>query len=113
MERGFTPSTPAVRPPLLLRTRSQATTRNAGSQTRLNRETKRRSDSSFAHRCSLAWMLSPRDQASSRSGHGPSVFTGDLLTFQPFPASLLPSLAMWPAFPASDYYEGSAPPWVG
>ncbi len=55
-------------------------------------------------------MLSTRDQASSSSGHGPSVFTGDLLTFQPVPASLLPPLAMWPAFPASDYYGGSAPP---
>jgi site-specific DNA recombinase len=35
MARGTTPSTPAVRPPLLPRTRLHATTRNAGSYTRL------------------------------------------------------------------------------
>jgi len=27
------------------------------------------------------------------------MFTGDLLAFQSFPANLLPSFAMWPAFP--------------
>jgi hypothetical protein len=30
----------------------------------------------------LAWIFSTRSRASSRPGHGTSVFTGDLLTFQ-------------------------------
>jgi len=37
------------------------------------------------------------------------VFTGDLLAFQSVAASPLPSFAMRPALPASDYYDGSAP----
>ncbi|MDW5327134.1 IS110 family transposase [Plantactinospora sp. KLBMP9567] len=42
MYRAVSPSTPAVRAPLLCRTRSQATSRNPGSTTRLNRSSNRR-----------------------------------------------------------------------
>ena len=67
---GATPSTPAVRAPLLPRTRSHATTRNAGSCTRLNRSSNRRPGSSTAHWCSLVCILVPARSAASRSGHG-------------------------------------------
>ena len=79
IERGFTPSIPAVRAPRLLRTRSQPTVRTAGSQTRLNRSSNRRSGPSVAHRCSLVWISSTRERASSRLGHGASMFTGALV----------------------------------
>src|SRR6266508_816142 len=82
MERGFTPSTPADRAPRLPRTRAHATTKNAGSATRLKRSSNRRSGSSVAHWCSLVWIFSTRDSASKRSGHSASVFTDDLLIFQ-------------------------------
>ena len=54
----------------------------------------RRSGSSVAHWCSLVWILSTRGSASSRSGHGSSVFTGDLLALP------VPSLrTRWPPSP--------------
>jgi len=99
IERGFTPSTPAVRAPRLPRTRSQPTVRKAGSQTRLNRSSNRRSGPSVAHRCSLVWIFSTREQASSRLGHGASVFTGDLLTFQQPPCQPAGSLRHVTGFP--------------
>jgi len=42
--------------------------------------------------------------------HGAPVFTSDLLPFRPASTGSLPPFAMWPAFPTSDYYEGSATP---
>ena len=85
--RGTTPSTPAVRPPLLLRTRSHATTRNAGSYTRLNRSSKRRPGSAAAHRCSFVCITSTRCHAPLTSaGHGTPVFT----SVSPPPCSRLP-----------------------
>ena len=64
----------------------------------------------MANWCSLVWIPSTRASASSGVGHGASVFTGVLLAFQDWRCEPLPPLAMWPAFPASDYYGGSAPP---
>jgi hypothetical protein len=73
----------AVRAPLLLRTRSHATNRNAGSVTRLNRSSNRRSGSSIAQRCSLVWISSTRRSARYRAhSSGASVFTNDLPAFQ-------------------------------
>ena len=80
--RGRSPSTPADRFPVLPLTRAHATTRTAGSHTRLNRSSNRRSGSSIAHWCSLVWIRSTCDSANSRSGHSTSVFTGDLPPFQ-------------------------------
>ncbi len=48
----------------------------------------------FDHWCSLAWISSTRRRASSRLGHGASVFTGDLLAFQLLAAGLLGPFAM-------------------
>jgi hypothetical protein len=80
MSRAVRPSTPAVRAPLLPRTRCHATSRNAGSQTRLNRSSNRRAGSPVAHWCSLVWIPSTRACASSKenAGCGAPVFTGDL-----------------------------------
>src|SRR4029453_2487029 len=79
------PSPPAERAPLLPRTRRHPTSRNAGSQTRLNRSPNRRVRSWVAHRCSLAWIPRTRASASSMEsvGHGAPVFTGALPAFQP------------------------------
>src|SRR5215216_898839 len=84
MSRAVRPSTPAVRAPLLPRTRCHATSKNAGSQTRLNRSSNRRCGSPVAHWCSLVWIPSTRACASSREsvGGGAPVFTGDLLACQ-------------------------------
>ena len=76
--RGATPSTPGVRAPLLLRTRRQATTRNAGSYTKLYKSSKQRPGLAVAHRCSFACITRTRRPASERSGHGAPVFTSDL-----------------------------------
>jgi hypothetical protein len=73
------PSTPAERAPRLVRTRCHATSRVAGSQTRLKRPPNRRVGSSVAHRCSLVCIRSTRVSASDGVGHGAPVFTGDLL----------------------------------
>jgi hypothetical protein len=62
-----------------------------------------------AHRCSLVWMLSTLASASSRLGHGASVFTVVLLTFRPSLLGSLGPFAMYVAFPRSDYYGPSAP----
>jgi hypothetical protein len=55
----------------------------------------------------LIWIRSTCDSASSRSGHSTSVFTGDLPPSSLLIANSLPPFAKWPAFPASDYYDGS------
>jgi hypothetical protein len=63
-----------------------------------------------AHRCNLVWIFSTRHSASSRSGHGASVFTNDLLIFQSLRRELAGSLRHVAGFPTSDYYGPSAPP---
>src|SRR5690625_725536 len=78
-ERALSPSTPAVRAPLLPLTRSHATSRKAGSQTRLNKSSNRRPDSKVAQRCSFNCKSSTRASASTRLGHDAPVFTSDLL----------------------------------
>ena len=78
MERGTAPSTPAERAPLLPRTRLHATTRKAGSYTRLYTSSNRRPGSAIAHWCSFVCIPRTRCSASWRSGHGAPTFTGDL-----------------------------------
>lgn len=79
---------PAVRPPLLLRTRSHATTRNAGPVHEVEAgHPKRRPDSAAAHRCSFVCITSTRCHAPLTSaGHGTPVFT----SVSPPPCSRLP-----------------------
>src|SRR5690625_3282807 len=77
-ERTLNPSTPAVRAPLLPLTRSHATSRKAGSQTRLNKSSNRRPDSAVAQRCSFNCNSSTRASASMRLGHDAPVFTSGL-----------------------------------
>lgn len=100
IERGATPSTPAVRAPRFPRTRSHATIRKAGSATRLNRSSNRRSPSSVDHWCSLVWIPSTRVRASSRVGHGAPVFTDVLLAFHHNNCELAGSLRHVDGFPA-------------
>ena len=107
--RRSTPSTPAVRAPLLPRTRSHATTRNAGSSTRLNRSSNRRSGSSLAHRCSLVWISSTRARPHTRSGHGAPVFTSDLLPFQLARCELAGPLRHVAGFPGLGLLRGLRP----
>ncbi len=59
----------------------------------------------IAQRC--RWGRS-RSTRSSSPSIGVPVFTDNLLPSSATPAGSLPSFAMWPAFPASDYYGGSA-----
>src|SRR6266511_3804053 len=82
MDSAVRPSTPAVFAPLLLRTRSHATNRNAGSATRLNRSSNTRWGSSRAQRCSLVWIPSTRLSATNKADSSSSVFTNALLAFQ-------------------------------
>src|SRR5664279_1644171 len=96
---GRSPSTPADRFPLLPLTRVQATTRTAGSHTRLNRSSNRRSGSSIAHWCSLVWIRSTCDSAPSRSGHSTSIFTYDLPPFQSHRYELAAALRHVTGFP--------------
>src|SRR3954462_15009990 len=70
---------PAVRAPLLPRTRLHAPTRNAGSYTRLNTSSKQRPGSATAHWCSFVCIASTRGSARNGSGHGAPMFTSDLL----------------------------------
>ena len=106
------PSTPAVRAPLLLRTRSHATNKNAGSVTRLNRSSNRRSGSSHRPTVQLGLDLQyPTLGPIQGANHGAPVFTNGISRHSNLLlADLLASFAMWPAFPCSDYYEASAPP---
>ncbi len=110
MDKAVCPSTPAVLAPLFPRTRAHATSRNAGSATRLNRSSNRRPGSATAQRCSLAWISSTRGSAPPRASSSSLMFTSVLLVFQhPKPRDLLAPLAMCRAFPGSDYYGASAP----
>ena len=63
----------------------------------------------MAHWCSLVWIFSTLNHASSGDGQSASVFTVVLLIFQPVHCGLLAPFAMWPAFPTSDYYRASVP----
>src|SRR5437660_2008447 len=82
MWRTVMPSTPAERAPRFPLTRLHATSRKAGSQTRLYRSPNRRPSSSPAHRCSLICITSTRASASSASGTGAAVLTAGLLAPQ-------------------------------
>src|SRR5829696_2411174 len=100
---ALAPSTPADRAPRLPRTRCHATSRNAGSWTRLNTSRNRRPGSSPAQRCSLAWISHTRRSACPRVGHssgGASVFTVDLRAFQHPHCQLAGSLRPADGFPA-------------
>src|SRR5829696_4784265 len=100
---ALAPSTPADRAPRLPRTRCHATSRNAGSWTRLNTSRNRRPESSPAQRCSLAWISHTRRSACPRVGHssgGASVFTVDLRAFQHPHCQLAGSLRPADGFPA-------------
>ena len=108
-ERGATPSTPAVRPPLFALTRSHETTRKAGSTTRLKRSSNWQPGSSVAHWCSLVWILSTRASASSRLGHGSSVFTNGLLTWRSLAARLAAPLCHVDGFPVLGLLRGLRP----
>jgi hypothetical protein len=97
--RAVRPSTPAVRAPLFPLTRRHATSRNAGSHTRLNRSSNRRPGSSVAQWCSLVWIPSTRASACSGVGHGASVFTSVLLAFQSLRCELAAALGHVAGFP--------------
>src|SRR6266576_2492742 len=102
MKNAVAPSTPADRAPRLPRTRCQATSRNAGSQTRLNTSWNWRPGSSLAHRCSLVWIFCTRSSAQYGKGHcgcDPPVFTGDLQAFQHPCCQLAGSLRHADGFP--------------
>ncbi|CCI52284.1 hypothetical protein BN13_2130002 [Nostocoides jenkinsii Ben 74] len=105
-------SIPAVRAPTLPATRCHATTRNAGSQTRLYRSSNRRPGSPAAQQCSLACILRTVTCAQSCSGQITApVFTSASSDITVPPCFLsLPPFPMRPALPASEYYGGSAPP---
>src|ERR1017187_4641487 len=106
------PSMPAVLAPALEATRPKACTRNAGSQTRLNRSPKQRERSSPAQRCNLVCILCTAKKAVTERGHSAApVFTGASsdITFPPL-TDTLPPFPMYAAFPRSEYYGGSAPP---
>ena len=67
--------------------------------------------SSVAHRCSLVWIRSTRslrliDGSATARRCSPATSWPS----SPNAANSLPPFAMWPAFPASDYYGDSAPP---
>src|SRR6266542_2749777 len=109
MDRAVCPSTPAVRAPLLPRTRRHATSRNAGSQTRLYRSSNRRVGSSVAHRCSLVWIRSTRASASLAVGLGAPVFTGDLLPFQCLHCGIAAPLGHVAGFPGLGLLRGLRP----
>ena len=110
IERGATPSTPAVRAPLLPRTRLHATTRNAGSYTRLARSSKRRPGSAVAHWCSFVCIASTRSSASIEARATARRCSPATSSISVDAANTLDPFAMWPAFPTSDYYGSSAPP---
>ena len=99
MYLAVTPSTPAVRAPRFLRTRSHATRRKLGSVTSPNRSSNRRSPSSTAQRCSFVWIPSTRGHASATPGPDAPVFTGDLLAFQSFHCEPAAALRHVPGFP--------------
>ena len=99
MYLAVTPSTPAVRAPRLLRTRSHAARKKLGSVTSPNRSSNRRSPSSTAQRCSFVWIPSTRGHASTATGPGATIFTGDLPAFQSFHRDPAAALRHAPGFP--------------
>ena len=101
MERGFTPSTPADRAPRLPRTRSQATVRKAGSQTRLYRSQNRRLGLVGSPLVQLGLDSQyPRPRPHRGRATDASVFTGDLLTLPVPLLRLAGSLRHVRGFPA-------------
>ena len=72
--RRVLPSTPAVRDPRLRLIRSQAIRSVWRWYTRLKRSPYLRCSSSLVHRCSFRWTSSTHCSASSRLGHGLSLF---------------------------------------
>ncbi len=107
----MTSSIPGVCAPLLPAPRCHATRKKSGSCTRLNRSSNLRPESPLAHRCSFVCIRCTFIWAPSIRAHMSSlVFTGEppTITTTPLPDTL-PPFAMWPAFPASDYYDGAAP----
>jgi hypothetical protein len=93
------PSTPAVRAPRLPRTRHHASSRTAGSQTRLNRSSNRRPGCWTAQRCSLVWIPSTRPSASVKADASSPVFTSALLAFQHSGCELAAALRHAAGFP--------------
>ena len=71
------PSTPAVREPLLLLTWSQATVSVAWWHTRLKRSSNLLLGSFFAHWCNFVWIWSTHARASLRLMPGASLFRAD------------------------------------
>src|SRR5215216_5689044 len=70
-------SIPGVCAPLFWATRSHATTKNAGSQTRLNRSSNRRPESLAAQWCNLVCIRRTARKAPASLGHSAApVFTG-------------------------------------
>lgn len=92
-ERGSTPSTPAARAPLLLRTRLHPTTRNAG---RVIDEIGKVIESTAGQPPSLAQLTEYPLLGLGESGHEAPVFTSDLLKRIDAANSLDP-FAKWPA----------------
>ena len=84
-------------------------TRNAGSETRLNRSSNRREGSSPAQRCSLACISVPcvRDVLP---GHGTGIHRRFFGHYSPSLHDTLPPFPMYAALPGPEYYGGSAPP---
>ena len=80
-----------------------------GRTTRLYRSSNRRSGSSVAHWCSLVWIFSTRHRPHRASGHGASVFTVDLLTFQSQRCGLAVPLRHVAGFPALGLLRGLRP----
>ncbi len=66
----------------------------------------------MAHRCSLVRISAPRPRAARRPGRCPVRRYSPTASqpSSPAAANSLSPFTMWPAFPASDYYEDSAPP---
>ena len=105
-------STPGVRAPLFPATRSHAIVRNAGSQTRLYKSSNRRSRSVTAQQCSLVCILRTAKNARASLGHPAALVFTDASSDITVPSCFLslPPFPMRPALPASEYYDGSAPP---
>ena len=95
---------------MLPRTRSHAAIKKAGSWTRLNTSSKRRSGSAAAQRCSFVCIVSTRAHADCVStGHETLVFTSVSPSVHLLLPNMLDPFAMWSAFPTPDYYGSSAP----
>ena len=71
----------------------------------------RRAESSLAQRCNLSCIRRTVAQAEPSSGHATTpVFTSVSPSLAVCSLTdTLPPFPMWPAFPSSEYYDGSAP----